>query len=268
MTLAELTRRLREGGIPDAETDARLLISHLFGVKSAALFAEPAREYESEALTRALSRRLAREPLQYILGEVAFFEELYEVSSDCLIPRSDTELLVEYAIRHLPKGARFADLGTGSGCIAVSVLAHRNDLSAVAADISDRALSLAAKNAEKNGVRARFTPVLTDMRAPDTSLFEGVSAILSNPPYIVRGVLSTLAPELAYEPRLALDGGEDGLDFYRAVLDGFDVPLYLFEIGFDQGDALISLAKSHGLCAEIHKDLGGCDRLAVLKRQK
>ena len=79
MTLAELTRRLREGGIPDAETDARLLISHLFGVKSAALFAEPAREYESEALTRALSRRLAREPLQYILGEVAFFEELYEV---------------------------------------------------------------------------------------------------------------------------------------------------------------------------------------------
>ena len=266
MTLAQLTQRLASGGIANAETDARLLLCHFFEISPAQLYEDPSRSFESEALSLALARRLAREPLQYILGEVAFFEELYEVSADCLIPRSDTELLVEHAIKHLPRGIRFADLGTGSGCIAISVLSHRPDLCAVAADISQGALSLASRNARKNGVSDRFSPVLTDMRAPDPSLFEGVSAILSNPPYIARGVLKTLERELCFEPRLALDGGEDGLDFYRAILDSFDVPLYLFEIGFDQGAALTALALSHGLFAEIYKDFGGCDRLAVLKR--
>ncbi len=266
MTLAELKKRLSEGGVSEADTEARLLLSHLFGVSSATLYAEPEKSYESEALKDALSRRLAREPLAYILGEVAFFEEVYEVSPDCLIPRSDTELLVEKAIELLPTGIRFADLGTGSGCISISVLSHRDDLSAVAVDISERALALASRNAEKNGVKERFTPVLADMRTPDPSLALSVDAVLSNPPYIEREVIGTLAAELFFEPRLALDGGEDGLDFYRAILSSFSVPLYLFEIGFDQGNALRALAKEHGLSASVYQDLGGRDRLAVLTR--
>ena len=265
MTLAELSRLFSEGGIPDPETDARLLISHLFDVSPAVLYATKEKSYESDALASAVSRRLAREPLQYIIGETAFFEELYEVSPDCLIPRADTELLVEKAIELLPKGARFADLGTGSGCVAISTLAHREDLSAAAVDISEPTLALAVRNAGKNGVSARFTPVLSDMRTPLPASVGKVDAILSNPPYIAKAVVDTLEKELFFEPRLALDGGDDGLDFYRAILDTHKVPLYLFEIGFDQGEALVALAKERGLSCEIFKDLGGCDRVAVVK---
>lgn len=266
MTFADLKRALLDGGVSDADTEARLLLCHLFGISSASLYAEPERDYDSEALNDTLSRRLAREPLAYILGEAAFFEEIYEVSPDCLIPRTDTELLVEKAIALLPKGIRFADLGTGSGCVAISVLAHREDLSAVAVDVSEDTLSLASRNAKRNGVWERFSPLLADMRAKSVSLASGVGAILSNPPYIERRVIDTLDPELSFEPRIALDGGEDGLDFYRAILSGYSVPLYLFEIGFDQGNALRALAKEHGLSASIYQDLGGRDRVAVLTR--
>lgn len=265
MTLAELSRLLSTGGVPDPDTDARLLISHLFGVSPAALYADRERSYESDALRLAVKRRLAREPLQYILGEAAFFEELYEVSPDCLIPRADTELLVEKAIALLPSGAHFADLGTGSGCVAISVLAHRGDLSAAALDVSESALALATRNAEKNGVSDRFTPILSDMRAPLPASAGNVTAILSNPPYIAAAVVDTLERELFFEPRLALDGGDDGLDFYRAILDTHKVSLYLFEIGFDQGAALTALAQERGLFCEIFKDLGGRDRVAVIK---
>ncbi len=266
MTLAELTRLLAEGGIPDPETDARLLISHLFGVSPAVLYADRDRSYESDALKSAVARRLSREPLQYIIGETAFFEELYEVSPDCLIPRADTELLVEKAISLLPKGARFADLGTGSGCVAISVLAHRGDLSAVAVDISEGALAIALRNARRNGVSERLTPVLSDMRKPLASSAGNIDAILSNPPYIAKAVVDTLESELFFEPRTALDGGVDGLDFYRAILDTHKVSLYLFEIGFDQGADITALAKERGLSCEILKDLGGRDRVAVVQQ--
>lgn len=265
MTLAELTHRLREGGIPDAETDARLLLCHFESVSPALLFAEPSRDYQSDALEAAVRRRLTREPLQHIIGTVCFFEECYEVSSKCLVPRSDTELLVEQAIRRLPKGARFADLGTGSGCIAISVLAHRKDLTALAVDISEDALSIARRNAERNGVSDRVSFVCADMLNAPATLLAGVSAILSNPPYIRAEALATLSPELAFEPRTALDGGEDGLLFYREILARFPAPLYLFEIGFDQREGILRLAEQNGLCGEVLCDLGGRDRLAVLK---
>ncbi len=266
MTLLSLTNALREGGIPEADTEARLLLSHFSGVSPAALLADRTREYESEALKAALARRLSREPLAHILGEVVFFEETYSVSADCLIPRSDTELLVEEAIALLPEGAHFADLCTGSGCIAISVLAHRPDATALAVDLSEAALALAKKNAERNGISSRISFLKDDILSPAFPT-DALDAILSNPPYIRTSVVPTLAPELAYEPRMALDGGEDGLLFYRAMLERFSPSLFLFEIGYDQGADIRRLGEEKGYAVTVKRDLGGCDRLAVLKKK-
>lgn len=265
MTLLSLTKRLREGGISEADIEARLLLSHFCGVSPAALLADRARDYKSEALEAAVARRLTREPLAHILGEVGFFEESYFVSPDCLIPRSDTELLVEKAIALLPRGARFADLCTGSGCIAVSVLAHRPDLSALAVDLSDAALSLAQRNAARNGVAERIDFLKDDVLSP-ACLKNDFDVILSNPPYIPTEVVPTLAPELAHEPKMALDGGEDGLLFYRALLKHFSPSLFLLEIGFDQGKDIAHLGEEYGYAVTVERDLGGNDRLAILKK--
>lgn len=265
MTLSDLTKRLCEGGIREADVEARLLISHFCGVSPAALLAERTRNYESEALKAAVARRLNREPLAHILGEVGFFEETYFVSPDCLIPRADTELLVEKAIALLPHGARFADFCTGSGCIAVSVLAHRPDLSALAVDLSDAALALAKKNAARNGVADRIDLLKDDILSP-AHLKNDFDVILSNPPYIRTEVVPTLAPELAYEPKIALDGGEDGLLFYRALFGHFSPSLFLLEIGFDQGEDIARLGKEQGYAVTVERDLGGNNRLAILKK--
>lgn len=265
MTLSFIAERLSDAGVPDPMTDARLLVMHALGISAASLYADPHREYEGEALLSALRRREAREPLQHILGEVGFYGELYTVSSDCLIPRADTELLVEEAIRALPAGGTFWDLGTGSGCIAISVLAHRPDLRAVAVDVSQRALALAGQNAEKNGVSERVTLLCADLLSGEgMPSSDGVCAILSNPPYIRSAVIPTLKSELSYEPREALDGGEDGLLFYRTILDRYSAPLYLFEIGYDQADALRALANERAMRATVSKDLGGNDRLVLI----
>ncbi len=262
MTLSFIAERLSAAGVPDPMTDARLLVMHTQGVSAASLYTDPHREYGGEALLSALRHREAREPLQHILGEVVFYSELYTVSPDCLIPRADTELLVEKAIRVLPTGGTFWDLGTGSGCIAISVLAHRTDLRAVAVDISQGALALAMQNAEKNGVSERITLLCADLLSGEgMPSSDGICAILSNPPYIRSAVIPTLESELSYEPRAALDGGEDGLLFYRTILDRYSAPLYLFEIGYDQADALRALADERGMNAAVSVDLGGNDRL-------
>lgn len=266
MTLSELKMRLKAAGIEDADTEARLLLTHFFSVSPALLYADPTKDYGSAALENALSRRLSREPLAHILGETEFFEESYFVSPDCLIPRADTEILVEKAIELLPNGARFADLCTGSGCIAISVLAHRPDAQATAVDISEKALAIAQKNAERNGVLSRISFLKEDILSPTTLKKDSFDAILSNPPYIRSAVMPTLAPELSYEPQIALCGGEDGLIFYKTMLSFFSPSLFLFEIGFDQGEDLCRIGEEKGYKTEIFKDLGGRDRLAVLHR--
>lgn len=244
------------------------------GVSRDLLMSDPNRELAGEGLEEALCRRCAREPLQYILGEWWFYRQTYEVSPACLIPRSDTEILVEEAISMLPQGAYFADFCTGSGCIAISTLAERPDTSAVALELSDAALEMAKRNALRNGVFNRLSLKKADvLHLEKTSqLFEGrLSAIFSNPPYIRTEVLETLEPEVKREPRMALDGGDDGLVFYRAILseaprllreDGF----VLFEIGYDQGAEICALAEEHGFRCLIRKDFGGCDRVAILRR--
>ena len=265
MTLKEAEARLKAAGVPDPKTDARLLISHLCAVSPAMLLADRERDYQSPALNKAMRRREGREPLQHILGEAYFFGARYTVSRECLAPRADTELLVEEACRTLPEGAHFADLCTGSGCIALAVLAHRPDTTALAVDISEGALALARENAEAQGLSSRVTFLHADLRT-DGLPVPAPEYILSNPPYIQTDVIPTLEKELSFEPRIALDGGEDGLLFYRTFLARFSPKTFYFEIGYDQREALFALAEAHGYTARCARDAGGCDRLVVLER--
>ena len=272
MTYPEICRDLRDAGIESAEWDAQLLIGHFCGRDRLAILSDPQQDYDTPALADAVRCRCAREPLQYLIGVWEFYRQSYEVSPHCLIPRSDTEILVEEAIRRLPRGAFFADLCAGSGCIGVSVLAERSDTSALAVELSPDALALAKRNAVRNGVADRYTAVLGDVLNPSADWAEGVPkpmAILSNPPYIRTDVLAELSPEVGHEPRMALDGGADGLIFYRALLDLAsnrlaDGGFCLFEIGYDQGEALEELALEKGFSCVIKKDFGGCDRVAIL----
>ena len=268
MTCAEITAALAAAGIDSPAYDAACLIAHFCGVEAALARLCPDRDFVDDALADAVARRAAREPLQYILGEWAFWRQIYRIAPGCLIPRADTELLVEYAAKTLPPNGRLLDLCTGSGCIAISTLAERPDCTGDAVDFFDVPLALAAENAVRNHVAGRLT-----VRRGDVLRGEGAAGtyacILSNPPYIVRDVLPTLAPELAHEPVSALDGGADGLMFYRAIVEKYRMHLapggcFVLEIGYDQAAALLALAEAAGMRCAIHRDLGGCDRMAVL----
>lgn len=272
MTYRQLCAIFKDAKIEDAEWDALCLMERFCAISSTLLRATPDRDYENAELESAVRRRLAREPLQYILGEWEFYHQTYEVTPDCLIPRSDTEILVETAIRLLPVGARFADLCTGSGCIAVSTLAERPDTWAVALEKFPATLALAERNAIKNGVSARFQGILADVLSPTPTLAKDApfDAILSNPPYIPTKDISSLSPEVHKEPLAALDGGKDGLIFYRAILEHYSPLLkengfFLFEIGFNQANDLISLGNAYNF-AHIHviRDLGGRNRVVYL----
>lgn len=271
MTYRELCGALRAGGVEAPEWEAKCLLEDLYHADRLALFSEPDRDYPSPELERALARRLSHEPLQYILGTWAFYRQTYRVSPDCLIPRADTEVLVEEAVRRLPQGAYFADFCTGSGCIAISTLAERLDTRALAVDLSAGALQIAQENAVRNGVSGRLSFLRADLLTAAPADLGSFDAILSNPPYIRTDVIDTLSAEVRQEPRMALDGGSDGLVFYRALLrlareclrpGGF----CLFEIGYDQGAQIRSLAAVSGFSCAVRRDLGGQDRVAVLTR--
>lgn len=275
MTYREICVLFSNVGIDSAEWDARLLLEHFCGKCSIDYFAEPDREIDlTDELLSAIKQRASRYPLQYIIGEWDFYRQTYEVSPDCLIPRSDTEILVEEAIKCLPQGARFADLCTGSGCIAISVLAERPDTAAIAVDKFERTLSVARRNAQRNGVQTRLDFLCADVLLPDFLTVEKgtLDAILCNPPYIPTDVLETLEPELSIEPRKALDGGEDGLIFYETLLKNASVYLkpngfFLFEIGFDQAQSLSLLGERYGFHGvKILRDYGGNDRVVCLWR--
>ena len=249
----EIVARLLAAGVENASFEARLLCE----------------KFEGEALESAVQKRVTHYPLQYILGEWEFWRECYEVSEHCLSPRPDTEHLVEQAIKRLPPNARFLDLCTGSGCVAISTLCSRPDTSAVAVDLFEQTLALAARNARKNGVSERVEFRLADVLVgcEEENVYD---AILSNPPYIRDEVVSTLSEEVKHEPAAALCGGEDGLDFYRAILAKWKKALkrggfFLFEIGFDQAEDLKKLAAQHGLCATVFRDYGGNDRVVLLQ---
>lgn len=268
MTLKEATEILAKAGIESAVADARTIFSELGGTPRHEL-PFPDTHSESPEVISAIKRRAKREPLQYIIGTVGFYRETYRVTPDCLIPRGDTEVLVDFAVKSLPCGARFLDLCTGSGCVAISTLANTEGTSALAADISKDALAVATENAALNGVDSRIE--FAELDVMKTVAVGEFFAILSNPPYVKDEVYKSLSPEIYYEPKAAFVGGEDGADFYRIITksyrnriakDGF----IAFEIGFDQREVLEKIADDNAMSLEIIKDLSGLDRVAVLRR--
>lgn len=259
--LAGCTEALRPIVGEDAAFEARQLISHILGVAPGALplyreeTLSPAGE---ETLQAMLKRRRGREPLQYILGEWAFMGLPIRVRPGALIPRADTETLAEQALFYAKeRGYQTAlDLCCGTGCIGIA-LAKLGGLSVSASDISQGCIALARENAETNDVPLTFFQ--GSYFAPVTGRYD---LIVSNPPYIETAVMDALAPELSYEPRLALDGGEDGLVAYRAIRAGYQARLnpggmLLLEVGAGQARAVAAL---FGACA-IYRDLNGIERV-------
>ena len=268
ITLREATRLLDEAGVPSPDYDARELFRVFGGLNSGLLTQNT--ESDSAELKEALNRRAKREPLQYIIGSVGFYREEYKVTPDCLIPRSDTEILVDYAVKNIPAGERFADLCCGSGCIGISTLKNTEDTTCDSYDVSDGALALTRENAELNGVADRLTARKKDLLQEDIG--GEYFAILSNPPYIPREVYKGLDKEIFSEPEIAFVGGEDGLVFYEALTKkcrnsiktgGF----IAYEIGYDQAVSLKAIAEKNGFDCQIIKDYSGLDRVAVLRKQ-
>lgn len=269
MKLSEATRRLSEAGIENARDEARMLFTALGGFSVADTIGTDLIS-EEKRLTEAVERREKREPLQYIIGRVDFYRESYNVSPDCLIPRHDTETLVDLAVKMIPAGERFIDLCTGSGCIAISTLKNTKNTTAVAVDLSHGALELARGNAELNGVSDRITFIEADVLK---ELVNGdFFAVLSNPPYVTDTAYKSLEPELYFEPKIALVGNDDdGAGFYRRIAELYchsikDGGFIAFEIGYDQAAPLLKAAEELGMSCEIIKDLSGNDRVALLKK--
>ena len=266
MTFLELSGRLKTSGIDNFDGEARLLIEHICGAKSSI-----DADYDDAKLLAAVEKRLSGYPLQYIIGKWWLANCEFFVDENCLIPRPDTECAIEEAVKFLPRSANFADLCTGSGCIAISILDLRPDTRADAYELYPKTLALANKNAAHNGVADRFCGICGDVMKNDLLGDKKYAAIVSNPPYIRRDVVDTLSKEVHFEPRVALDGGCDGLDFYRAIVKNFEKNLefggaFIFEIGYDQARALENIAADSGFCCRIVRDLGGNDRVAILTR--
>ena len=261
---------LERAGIQEAKLDARLLLEYVCGTDHTTLLAHPEREVSDDELSgyeECIARRAKREPVAYILGSWDFMGLSFDVNSDVLIPEQDSEFLVEEALRYCEDGMRVLDLCTGSGCIALSLLNFTNDTKALCTDISDKALKVAMQNAAKLGLKERAEFVHTDLFPEEgTGKFD---LIVSNPPYIASEVIETLAPEVKdFEPRLALDGDEDGLVFYRRIIDNAGKYLYssgylIMEIGYDQEKAVSEYMEANGKFYDIQviKDFGGNDRV-------
>ena len=197
-----------------------------------------------------------------------FYDEFYFVTPGVLIPRPDTERVVDHALKFLPEGGRLLDLCCGSGCIAISSLRHSANTSALLVDVSPPALDLARRNAERNGVLPRCGFLCADLRGyPQTD--GQFDVIASNPPYVRSAVVDTLEKECSYEPRIAFDGGEDGMDFYRILLEICPPNLkkggrMIFEIGFDQREAITALCRERNYFLQVFRDDGKNDRVAVI----
>jgi len=211
-------------------------------------------------LEAAMRRRLAGEPLQYIRGKTEFFGREFYVDDRVLIPRPETEILVEAAIDDIERGARVVDIGTGSGCIATTLALERPDLRVIATDISIGALAVASSNA-----RGRVTLVASDLLA---AFVEDFHWIVSNPPYIASGEIESLAPEVReHEPRRALTPGPAGVETIARILDHAGRARVILEIGFGQEETVRDIAAAHHFnVEEVRNDLAGIPRVIVLSR--
>ncbi|HWS98813.1 MAG TPA: peptide chain release factor N(5)-glutamine methyltransferase [Pyrinomonadaceae bacterium] len=277
--LVEAAQILRRAGVPEARREAASLLEHVTGrdrtflITSAETVLAPS---DVSRLRALVERRAAGEPLQYITGHQEFYRLDFEVTPDVLIPRPETELLVETALDLLGETdgpALVCDVGTGSGCIAVSLLHELPSARAVGVDISRPALRVAARNAARAGVSGRFHLVASDGLGALDSSRARFEMIVSNPPYVAEGALAGLQREVRdHEPRVALTPGGDGLRVIRALIN--EAPHFLhsgghllMEIGFDQHEAVSELIDPRVWeLLDIHKDLQGIPRTIALRK--
>lgn len=264
-------RTLQAAGIEEAALDARLLLEAVCGTDRNDLLVHGEQPVAPEAEEKYLNwirQRAEHIPLQQLTGEQGFMGLTFSVNEHVLIPRQDTEILVEEVLKELHDGMRVLDMCTGSGCILLSLLHYSNDCEGLGVDLSAEALEVAGRNVLK---------VLTPEKAEhahflQSDLFEKVEGkfeiIVSNPPYIASAEVEKLMPEVRdHEPRMALDGTEDGLHFYRRIIEEAGKHLVssgmlYFEIGYDQGQAVSEMMRTEGYCdVQVVQDYAGLDRV-------
>ena len=279
MTIAEALRdaaaALEAAGVSDARLQAASLLAFALNQDRTFLFAHPEQELAPEELatfTSLIRRRSGREPHQYIVGRQEFFGLEFEVTPDVLIPRPETEILVEAAIKHLSAidQPRFCEIGVGSGCISVAILHALPTATAIGGDVSGAAMTVARHNADRLGVADRLTLVESDVFAnlPD----EQFNAIVSNPPYVPRRDVDSLQAEVRdFEPLTSLSDGGDGLSIIRRIVEGAPSRLrkgglLLMEIGFDQSSRVAAMFDravwSH---VDLMPDLQGIPRIVAAR---
>ena len=262
-------KNLQQADIADAKTDSWLLLAMACKIDHTYYYMHIDEEMSEEQVREfevLIKKRAERVPLQYITGEQEFMGLTFHVNSNVLIPRQDTETLVEEALKVIKPGMKVMDMCTGSGCVLISILKNAHDVEGIGYDISKQSINVAKENAKFNEVPAVFER---------SDLFEDVvendfDVIVSNPPYIPTDVVATLMPEVSqFEPREALDGKGDGLYFYSKILeqcknymkqDGY----ILFEIGCEQGDAVSTMMRLAGFSeVRVIKDLARNDRVVM-----
>lgn len=254
---SRIADRLATAGIGSAEFEAGQIVSAVL----------PLGDGADAAAEEMLQKRLSGQPLQYILGEWEFFGLPFKVGPGVLIPRPDTELAVETALKLLKetKDPKVLDVCAGSGCIGIALAVH-GGAEVTFLEKSREAIGFLQKNLELNSVKGEITR-LDVLQSPDFGTEDTVDLIVSNPPYIKSEVIPSLSPEVRCEPKMALDGGEDGLIFYREIAKKAKTALkvkghLVFEIGFDQADEVTAILKAEGFeNIETIKDYGGNNRV-------
>lgn len=274
MTYHEAAERgeeiLYRAGIEEAKTDAWLLLSKVCRIDRTFYYTHTEEQMDieqAEQYIRTIQKRAERIPLQYITGEQEFMGLVFHVNSSVLIPRQDTETLVEEALKRLKPGMRVLDLCTGSGCVLISILKNAPFVEGFGSDLSKQALIVAKENARLNSVAAVFER--SDLLDQITGRFD---IIVSNPPYIRTEEIMHLMPEVSqFEPLLALDGKEDGLYYYRKIIAKAGEHLnpggmVLFEIGYEQGEAVAEMLWEAGFSeVEVIRDLTRRNRVVFGK---
>ena len=253
----DVRRQLRESGVESSTLEARELVCFGTGksreelARDSRLYASPEREAQ---VRRLVERRMAGEPVAYLIGEWEFYGLPLDISQDVLIPRADTEVLAEQAIAYIQtlEECRVLDLCAGSGCLGLAVASQAPKARVILGELNDGALKICRQNIRRNGLSGRVMPIQADAREkPPRSLGE-FQCIVSNPPYIPTGDIAGLEVSVRdYEPHLALDGGADGLDFYRSIAGQWKEALVpggrlYFEVGIGQADPVLRLMRGQG----------------------
>jgi release factor glutamine methyltransferase len=277
--LLEASQFLRKAGVPESRREAGSLLTFVIHKDRTFLISHAEDQLtptEFDSFREAVERRAEGEPLQYITGRQDFYGREFRVSPDVLIPRPETELLVEATLELMSDSeteSRICDVGTGSGCIAITLLCERPKALGVALDLSPSALAIAKQNAIDKGVNGRIDFAISDCfdsLPPDAAPFD---LIVSNPPYVAANVVGGLQREVRdYEPMIALTPGPDGLSIIRRLIaeapgflreDGY----LLLEIGFDQGDSVLTLVDAlQWRLVDIRPDLQGIPRIVILRK--